>query len=212
MKGHLLIEASRHLFALIILLNIISCKSDNIDFQVIDLNWSNDYIGELSNGFDPKIQYDYWACLRSGLPDSESIAILFKTNNLLNKDSIALFKNGFYVQGHVADRFYYIVTNKDEVTNYITETDELLDFFGEVNTMEEALMVAVLNNFNIDHNNTKGSSFRQRKDGFDFLLMKGEQNGKIEYRQYFVRVDKDGSINSEKREIYCRGYVDCYEK
>ncbi|PKP23953.1 MAG: hypothetical protein CVU03_14115 [Bacteroidetes bacterium HGW-Bacteroidetes-2] len=211
MKGYFLKENMLYCFTGLLLFININC-SENVEFQRINFDFSKDYIAELARGFKSKIEYDYWACVRSGYPDVHSISILYETKDLNTNDNFKLLGKGFYRQGHIADSYYYIVTIKDGNINYITEVDKLQHFFGKIDTMEEALMIAKINGFLLDYNDLKGSSFRKVKNGFEFLLMKSEESGLIEFRQYLVSIDKKGSIKSEKREIYCRGYEECYEK
>lgn len=209
MKGYSLNKMACYFFAGLFLLANTSCKED-IAFQKINFDWTKDDIAELSQGFKPEVEYDYWACLRSGFPDTNSISILYETKNLNTVNNFKILNKGFFEQGHHSYKYYYIVAIKDGVINYITDIDKLLDFFGEIDTMEEALMIAI-NDFGIDSNNPKGGSYRPVKNGFEFLLMKGTEPGLIEFRQYLVSVDRKGFVKSEKREIYCSGYEECYE-
>lgn len=188
-----------------------ACNSEH-DFQKINFNWSEDYLGEIAQGFDPEMKYDFWALVRTGIPNENSLKIMYQTNDdpLVELDD--LFQRGFYHQGHISNVFYYIVTVKDGKDSYFTDTNSLLRFLGKVNTMEEAVMIAKINGFGIDNGNPKGSSFRKTDNGFEFLLMKSEGPGLIEFRQYLVSVDKKGFVTSEKKEIYCSGYEDCYKQ
>jgi len=200
------------LFIVIISISFIGCK-DKGDFQKITLDWSEDYIGELASGFKTDAKYKNWVLVRSGTPKAESVSILFQSNELFNSGIIEPLKKGFLVSGHVINFYYYLVViDQENIKNYLTEPDDLVNFFGEIDSMEEALMIAKVNNYNIDYLHSEGSSFRLTEDGYDFLLFKEEENDKIEFRQYIVSISSKGQITAKKGEIYCQGYVDCFER
>lgn len=187
-----------------------SCTTTN-KFEQISLDWSKDYMAELSKGFEANSKYKDWALLRSGLPNKDSVSILFKTSQQFKIDSLLSLEKGFFRQGHQTDWYYYLlVQEKDSTKKYITEYKDFINFLGKINSMQEALMIAKINGFQIDEKNVKGSSFIKTNNGFDFLLMKSE-NGNMEFRQYLVNVDKKGFVKSEKKKIYCSGYEDCYK-
>lgn len=191
------------------LLTLLGCK-DSSEFQKLDLDWSKDYISELTQGFIPESDYTNWACVRAGLPKAETVTILYQSNDYIYSGKFEALKKGFFVQGHVMDTYYYIVVINNGIPDYITELSDLLDFLDEIDSMEEALIIAKINGFLIDYNNEKGGSFREVKNGFEFLLMK-ELKGGAERKQYLVRVDENGKIESEEREVYCLSYEDCYK-
>ncbi|MEM7085850.1 MAG: hypothetical protein AAF489_06685 [Bacteroidota bacterium] len=188
-------------------LTLFGCKEGG-EFQKLNLDWSNDYISELAKGFIPGSNHTNWACLRAGLPDTETVTILYQSNEYLHSGKFEALKKGFFVQGHVINTFYYIVIIDNDIPTYITESSDLLDFLDDIDTMEEALIIAKINGFLIDYNNEKGGSFREVKNGFEFLLMK-ELKGGAERKQYLVRVDENGKIESEEREVYCHGFNEC---
>lgn len=57
-----------------------ACNSEH-DFQKINFNWSEDYLGEIAQGFDPEMKYDFWALVRTGIPNENSLKIMYQTND-----------------------------------------------------------------------------------------------------------------------------------
>lgn len=196
------------------LLTFIGCNNysnEKSDFQPLTLDGTRDVISQIAAGFSPEKKYDYWACVRSTISYNNSILILYETKkDLYTVDDFKLLNEGFYNTGHHFDWAYYLVTIKDGNIDYITEMDKLLSFFGEIDTMEEALMIAI-KDFGVDFDNPKGGSYRKTKDGFEFLLMDSAPLPKIEFTQYWVKVDKKGNVSSEKGETYCFSMCECYK-
>ena len=197
------------------LLTFIGCNNysneKSVDFQPLKLDGTRDVISQIAAGFSPEKKYDYWACVRSTISYNNSILILYETKkDLYTVDDFKLLNEGFYNIGHHFHWAYYLVTIKDGSIDYITEMDELLSFLGEIDTMEEALMIAI-KDFGVDFDNPKGGSYRKTKDGFEFLLMDSAPLPKIEFTQYWVKVDKKGNVSSEKGETYCFSMCECYK-
>lgn len=197
------------------LLTFIGCNNysneKSVDFQPLKLDGTRDVLSQIAAGFSPEKKYDYWACVRSTISYNNSILILYETKkDLYTVDDFKLLNEGFYNIGHHSYRAYYLATIKDGNIDYITEMDELLSFLGEIDTMEEALMIAI-KDFGVDFDNPKGGSYRKTKDGFEFLLMDSAPLPKIEFTQYWVKVDKKGNVSSEKGETYCFSMCECYK-
>lgn len=201
-------------FLIVILLNgCIDGQSYDADYKKIEYNGSED-IGQLASGFKPDKKYKSWYFLRSSDPiNLFGITILYKSENAtIVEEDIKELNKGFITRGHHSNRFYYLLVIKNGEQFYLTEKEEVVDFFGKIDTKEEALLLAMIEEFNIDSNNLEGSSYKQTKKGYDFLLMKNDIDSPLstEYRQYKVSVSKNGEISWKKGEIYCRGYNDCY--
>jgi|SRR5690554_1340176 len=182
-------------------------KSEN--FTPLNIGISGDVISILSQGFYPDKSYDYWASIRSTPGFSEEINILYESGYTKQKINLPHLEGFIQGTSSVTDINYYILIVSGEAVNYIQNYNDLLEFFGIINTKEEALMLAMLKGFSIDVQNPKGSSFRTTKNGFEFLLFKNAPLPKIEYTQYLVRVDNKGNITSEKRDVYCTGDCEC---
>lgn len=198
------------------LLTLVGCNNysneKSVGFQPLNLDGSRDVFSQIPAGFNPDKKFDYWACIRSGFPYYNSISILYETKeDLYTVDDFKLLNEGFYNIGHHSNRAYYLITIKNGNIDYITEMDKLLSFLGEIDTMEEALLIARINGFGVDFDNPKGGSYRKTKDGFEFLLMDGASLPKIEFIQHWVKVDKKGNVFSEKRHSYCFSMCECYK-
>jgi|SRR5690554_3075356 len=189
-------------------------KSCNCDYKALEYNWLEDIKGELALGFKPDKKHKSWYFVRSSFPSS-GITILYKSlgaENVLAQDVRELNVGFIEEGGHHRDWFYYLLVIKNGKQIYITEKKEVLDFLGKIDTKEEALLLAMIEGFNIDSNNIKGSSYKKTKEGYSFLLMKDDIETPLydEHRQYEVNVSKNGEISWKKGNIYCRGYIDCY--
>ncbi len=181
------------------------------EFKKLEYDWREDYRGEISTNFKPSKKYDSWAFLRSNLPNKyETITVLFQKNEI--RQSIKPVDKSFLMSGHPMSTIYYIATINDSQINYIDSKEKLLDFFGKIDTKEEALMLALIEGFYIDDSNWKGGSYKELpNNGYEFLLMKsiGEYFQRTQYR---VHVNSSGDIEYKKGEIYCKGYKECSKK
>src|SRR5690606_344578 len=107
------------------------CNEKSADFQPLTFNGSRDFLSQIAAGFNPDKKFDYWACVRSGRPEVNSI--LYETKkDLYTVDNFKLLDKGFYNIGHHSDITYYLITIKDGNIDYITEMDKLLSFLGEI--------------------------------------------------------------------------------
>jgi hypothetical protein len=196
---------------IIVLIYIVAFLSFNScvpsqEYQSLEYNWKQDIIGQLGIGFKPEKNNTQWALLKGNNFYKTSI-VLFNNSNMEEKN-LKYSPDGFFHGCHPTGCSYYIVTKRKDNIEYINDEDSLLKFLGEIDSVEEALLIAIMNGFQIDPNNKKGSSYRVTSNTFEFSLMKPHP---IEYRfqQYIVIIDKLGNVEVEEKEFYCDGPKDC---
>ena len=204
---------------IILSFSVLSCESET-EFQKIELDWTNDIIENIGHNINPNKEYTYWALLRSNDGGHERVDILNEFGDLSKRELIDLdYKPaGFLVRGHHFNRAYYIIAIDDEEIIEIKNTESLLSFLGEIDTMEEALLITQLNEFDIDYCDERGGSYRKTKDGFEFQLRRSNSPNTsiivIDWYaliQYLVYVKEDGTLTSESCGIYCEGKKDCID-
>ena len=150
----------------------------------------------------------------------EHVDILNEKGDLSKRNLIDLNYNreGFIVRGHHATSSYYILAVKNDSVFEIRNIENLLQFLNGIDTMEEALLISQINEFNIDRCFVEGGAFRKVNDRYEFQLMRSNSpNTSIialnwyALIQYLVYVEKDGTLTSKSCGIYCEKKKECVD-
>lgn len=183
-----------------------SCTSQ-APFKQLKYNWQEDIISQIAPNFKPFVKNSKWTLLEANNFDKK-VRILYSTSDI-SKKNFEYRANGFLNECHPLGCAYYIVVENDKDLIYITEVEQLYQFFGAIDSYEEALLIAIINGFSIDSFNPKGSSYRKSKIGYEFLLKRSDPIA-LKFTQYHISVDKIGEIKFENKGVYCEGINDCF--
>lgn len=203
-----------NLFGLIVsILTIVSCAKET-EFEKIDYDWSIDIFETIGKNLNPEKKYNYWALIRSNDGGHEKVNVVHEQGELAKRNQIDLSynPNGFIVGGHHSHTAYYIIAIENDNVFEIRNTIDLLSFLGEIDTMEEALLITQINEFGIDYCDERGSSYRKVKDGYEFYLMEKTDwffLESLENIQSLVSVNSSGKITSKSLGVYCQGKLEC---
>jgi hypothetical protein len=211
-------KTSKFTGIIILILVSIGCKSEP-EFKKIDFDWKIDVIENIGRNLNPNQKYEYWSLLRSSNGGHEHVDILHEGGMTDNRSLIDLSysQEGFIVRGHHATYAYYIIAVEKGQVSKIKNTEDLKLFLGNIDTMEEALLLTQIKEFGIDYCDERGGSYRKTKDGFEFYLMKSNSTGSLviledlKNTQYLVSVDNTGNSKSKSCGVYCQGKKECID-
>jgi hypothetical protein len=96
---------------------------------------------------------------------------------------------------------FYIAAVEGKVVKYIITEEDFRKFIGQINNVEEALLIGRSLNLFIDNENPKGGSYKKTSKGFELLLMKyyfcPEKKESIK-----LTIDFNGNITTESKGFY----------
>jgi hypothetical protein len=211
-------KSSKLIGIITIIFATIGCKKEP-EFEKIDFDWKIDVIENIGRNLNPNQKYEYWSLLRSSNGGHEHVDILHEGGMTDNRSLIDLSysQEGFIVRGHHATYAYYIIAVEKGQVSKIKNTEDLKLFLGNIDTMEEALLLTQIKEFGIDYCDERGGSYRKTKDGFEFYLMKSNSTGSLviledlKNTQYLVSVDNTGNSKSKSCGVYCQGKKECID-
>lgn len=156
-------------------------------------------IKDLVKKINPNKNFTNWALVYY---DFTSDKILFQKGK--KKLSPSRSERDFYgffpcIPGGCYSYFYTI--NKTNEEKYITSGKDIISFFGEIDTIEEALFLAMLQGYGIDEDYKNGNSYKKLDNGFLLHL------SKISYSPYkkevfIIMVKKNGEFSTQSDGIY----------
>lgn len=118
----------------------------------------------------PNKDYQFWVCIREGyLRNTEIITgkgdISYLMNNKFDDPKLGfIYKmwQGYFYIAYIENNHLKLATNKAQLINFI----------GKIDSIEEALLIADINNLSVDYERDIGSSYKKVKDGYEFYLVK----------------------------------------
>jgi|GEM_PF-3370434 len=156
-------------------------------------------IKDLVKKIKPSKNYKNWALVYY---DFKSNKILFqKGKKKLSPTRSESDYYGFFpcIPGGCYSYFYAIDKNNQE--KYITREKDIINFFGEVDTVEEALFIAMLNGYGIDENNKSGNIYKELND--EFILHLSKISYTAHKREAFIiTIKKTGEFNAKSDGVY----------
>ena len=156
----------RHILLIVIFL---SCTKDNRDDFVVFPADFHSYLDLPISQVHPSKKYDYWEYHFSGF-GMDTIVFKSGNNQALNFDAPKIEK-GFYLNCAPSCYFSYIIASTDHKIEIIDEDDEFKRFVGQVENIEEVLLLVKLNGYWYDPTDKRMGSYRKVKDGYDLLLL-----------------------------------------
>ena len=118
----------------------------------------------------PNKDYQFWACIREGyFRNTEIITgkgdISYLMNNKFDDPKLGfIYKmwQGYFYIAYIENSHLKLAINKAQLINFI----------GKIDSIEEALLIADINNLSVDYERDIGSSYKKVKDGYEFYLVK----------------------------------------
>ncbi|AWH85723.1 hypothetical protein HYN59_11660 [Flavobacterium album] len=180
----------------------------DISLQKIPYSTKDYYKDSLAQKIVPYKQYDYWAYI--GVRDGHSgyrhniiyqhgDTLLKKTHNI----KLANDDKGFFPGCHPHWCVDYIAAIKDHKTIFITSEHDLKSFIGTINNLEEAMLIAKMNGYNIDYD-TRGCSYKLTDKGFEVHLVKYTEYP-LQKEFFKVTINQKGTITVDPTGIVIKG-------
>ena len=193
------------------LLFLVSCKDlPNVefnklpDFQKINYSVAYDYKDSLALKIIPDKKYDYWAYM-----NTRGKKIVFESGNKAHRDKVN-FKNietGFFVCGHPNYYFNFVALQQGKEFKTINDPISFKNFIGQIDNIEEALLIAELVGYSIG-DEFIASSYREFDNFFEMRLRKC-YTYPLQCDIFTVKVYRDGKLQAQNEGIYKTG-MDCY--
>lgn len=96
---------------------------------------------------------------------------------------------------------YFYAINKNNQEEYITKEKGVINFFGEIDTIEEALFIAMLHGYGIDEDYKNGNVYKKMNDEFILHLSK-ISHSPYKKEAFIITIKKDGSFSAKSDGIY----------
>ncbi|MDQ0969764.1 hypothetical protein QFZ20_005167 [Flavobacterium sp. W4I14] len=156
-------------YLFIISLLLLSCnRKIEQGFEKIPLGMNS--TEALIRAIRPNKDYQFWVCIREGyLRNTEIITgkgdISYLMNNKFDDPKLGfIYKmwQGYFYIAYIENNHLKLAINKAQLINFI----------GKIDSIEEALLIADINNLSVDYERDIGSSYKKVKDGYEFYLVK----------------------------------------
>lgn len=127
---------------------------------------------DLIRAIRPDKDYQYWACIRQDF----SGKIHPKTEIITGHGNISYLMNikfdqpnsGFLIKMWAG--YFYIAYVENDSIKLVTNKAQLIKFIGKIDDLEEALLLAEIDNLKVDYDRDIGGSYQKTKKGFEFYL------------------------------------------
>ena len=96
----------------------------------------------------------------------------------------------------------------DKKVEYITSESEMIKFIGDVDNLEEAILIAMLKGYSVDEGDVRGGSYRRTDNSFTLYLCTGV-DCPVTRRSVKVTITFNGKFTDENKEVYYQT-DDCY--
>lgn len=206
------INMRNFLFVLLGLIIMSSClKKEEPRFQKIMYSLTNNYTDSLGVKIIPNKDYDYWAYMKYSYNYGNiKHIVLNQGGDTLQKPSIKDKSNirGFFEGCYPNYCCNYIIVVENKKIKYLKSKQEFVKFLGDINNLEEAMLLAKTYGYILD-SDLRGSSYRVKDDSYEFHLMKFHEDPP-QKESVEIKIDRKGNVKTRSLGVYCRG-AKCYE-
>ena len=130
--------------------------------------------GALIRVIQPDKKFEHWVCFRQDFPEK----INAKTEVITAKGEISkimnikfnLPKSGF--KSEILHGYYYIAYLENDSIKLVINEKQLIKFIGNINSIEESLLIASVRGLTIDYSQPIGGSYKKVTNGYEFYLVK----------------------------------------
>ena len=201
----------KNLLIIPIIVFLTNCTEKEDAFRKINYNKEINVFENICKNLNPHKKYDYWAFIESRDfgESKKEVEILNEKGNLENRNLIDLNyrREGFFVAGHHSTYSFYILETEKNKVHEIRDIENLKIFLDKIDTKDEALLIAILNEFSIDNCHEEGGSYRKNESNYELLLFKSSVLK--ERQQYLVTVENSAEWDSIPKKIYCQRFEKC---
>jgi hypothetical protein len=209
--------------SIILLVLFLSCnkqkitKEPVIKFSEIPYNLKSNYLDSIAKKIIPNRSFKYWQYstyheqfvngkkIYTVLAEGGDMKLKKKVNTKINP----LKLNGLFEGGHPGFRSNYLVVMENDKIYYVDTMEQLRDFIGRIDNLEEALLFAKTYGYVLG-SNPKAKSYNFSNEVYNLHLVKYsdpnlETTFKLRGELVELSITKDGYIKSKSLETYCEG-------
>ncbi|TDE09029.1 hypothetical protein [Dyadobacter psychrotolerans] len=164
-------------------------------------------VEQLVSKITPNKKYSYWN-YTSVLGGYKTI-IWFKGDSLLRKRlHFKMPGYGVFSSNSISKTYSYVEFIDNDTMRFANNKADIIEFIGKVDNIEEATLIANLNNLHPDYDDNRGSCYRETSENYQIYLMSFE--GCPESRQsVLATISKSGRFDARFLEVYQQSN-DCY--
>ncbi|MBC5836250.1 hypothetical protein G6N05_15285 [Flavobacterium sp. F372] len=201
---------------IIILLFVLlaSCSKKNEDklidskFQKINYSLKYNYLDSIGKKIIPNENFNYWAysTYYERYGDGKISQTILKEggNKILKKSITEKFKPyGIFEGGHPSYRCNYVTIIENQKVKYIRTDEELRNFIGDIDNIEEAILLARTYGYQLD-TELKARQYKKIENGYQLRLMKYHEFP-LSKELIDVKIQKNGFIKTRSLGIYKKG-------
>jgi len=157
----------------------------------------------LFSNIRPAKNYQYWACIRQDFrskthPETEIIVGHGNISHLMN-NKFDQPKSGFTFD--LLNGYFYIVYLENDSMKLATNKTQLIRFIGKIDGLEEALLLARIENLEADYNRDIGGSYQKSQKGFELYLSEFHKCP-VKTEPFRVSIDTQGNIRAKSLGFY----------
>jgi hypothetical protein len=211
------------IFYIFIIIFIISCnkKEKIISSKLLRIpyNLQSNYTDSIVKKIKPNIDYDYWQYVTFfQSSNQEQYTVLAEGGNLSLKNKIntkikPLELYGLFEGGHPSYRANFLVVLKNNKIKYIDSMEQLRDFIGKIDNLEEAILFARTHDYHLSVESSI-NKYNFSNGVYKINLIKYSRNFPESYYKsrgelIEVSINIDGFMKTKALKIYCEG-IDCF--
>lgn len=218
----------RRLFLLPILI-LLSCNTREKQpvapqkkrFEALSYNPSYNYVDSVAKRLKPNKKYDYWqysTYRQRFVTGSDNYNILSEGGNLNFKKLVPSHIDpskviGLFEGGHPGFRCNYLVVVEGGKVRYLDTMEQLRDFIGSVDNVEEAILIARSFGYFLG-TALKARSYHVSDSSYTLRMIKfsdsyPETTYKLKGEIVEISINFNGFLKTKKIEDYCEG-DDCF--
>ncbi|MEC4049955.1 hypothetical protein OX284_010985 [Flavobacterium sp. SUN046] len=180
-------------------------------FRKIPYTLNYNYLDSLGTKINPYKNYDYWqyATYYQGCGEQKIIYTVLKQGGdislrkKINENINPLKISGIFQGGHPSYRCNYAIYIQNKKIHYVKTEEEFRNFLGEIDNLEEALLLARTYGYLIG-SERKSSEYRKTDNGFELHLMRFYDYPPSK-ELIDIEIKKDGFVKTKSLGIYKTG-------
>lgn len=99
--------------------------------------------------------------------------------------------------------FYYIRFQQADTIGLVTSTEELRQYLGDIDTPDDAILLALANGYWFRTNNIEGGAFRAVGNGYQLIMTRTVKFcAPIQEDRYLLEVSRNGTVRVLQEEVW----------
>jgi len=193
-----------------------SIEKPPLKFSEIPYSVETNYLDSIAKKIMPNKPFEYWhyATYYDGHASEDKLYTVLaeggdlklKKNININVDPLKL--SGLFEGGHPSFRSNYLVVIENSKIKYVDSMEQLRDFIGKIDNIEEAILFARTYGYHLA-SKPKGRSYHFSGDVYKLHLIKYSEDYPALFRLrgelIELSITRDGFMKSKSLETYCEG-------